>query len=729
MGKAKLLLLSAFLLSLSFISRAQKEANIWCFGQNVKVDFNSGVPVSGTSQINTIEGTSAMCNRSTGALLFYTDGVTVYAKNNFPMPNGKNLWGHTSTTQSALIVTMPDSKTKYYIFTLDAQAGHYASGKVTSKGLSYSIVDMTLNGGNGDVTVKNQMLVTPATEKMTAARHCNGRDVWLIVHEWNTDAFYAYLVTPAGINPPVISNVGPVFFATPKDTATGSGYGSTRGAMKASPNSKKLALVTPFESRSVQFYDFCNSDGKVSNPIVDNSYQGDSLGEGLYGVAFSPDNSKVYVSDGRDGSIGGKSSVYQYDMNAGGSAAIIASKLQIASDTLEMGALELGPDGKIYVSVAYSGFFYWPNGFLHAINNPNALGAACTFKHQAVILKGGPDPLLGLSDNFGAGKLNSSTHDTIITCLVPGVPVTLTAPPHPAPYCAPISYLWSTTDTTQKIKITSSNTYTVTESNCYFDTINVTLSYLPVAKISRDTTICSGEQVQLNSSGGTSYSWSPSASLDKANVSNPIAKPLTTTQYTVTVTKGPCSVKDSVTITVKPTPVASAGPDTTIFTGVSVQLHGTGSNGIDSWSWNFGDTAGVKSTMQNTSHTYGNPGSYNVKLTVSENGCDFSISKIINVLEDYSFYIPDAFSPNGDLKNETFIGIGSGFDASTFEMYIFDRWGNQIYHTTDYTKPWDGTANGGHKLVENDVYVWKMQVQDNTKHELHKYTGHVTVVK
>jgi gliding motility-associated-like protein len=95
---------------------------------------------------------------------------------------------------------------------------------------------------------------------------------------------------------------------------------------------------------------------------------------------------------------------------------------------------------------------------------------------------------------------------------------------------------------------------------------------------------------------------------------------------------------------------------------------------------------------------------------------------------DYTLYVPNAFSPNGDGMNETFYPKGSGIDESRYKMWIFDRWGNMIWYTEQWGKGWDGHANDGNDVAQEDVYIWKIQVYDylNKKHD---YIGHVSMVK
>ena len=306
---------------------AQKEGNIWYFGNKAGLDFNSGTPVAllnGT--LSTREGCSAISD-NVGNLLFYTDGDTVWNANHIPMPNGFGLMGHPSSTQTALIVQKPNSMNDYYIFTTPSQVSEDGNW-----GFRYSIVDMTLDGGLGDIANKNVLLHDSVTEKLTAVRHANGCDVWVITHEWDSDRFLVYLVDESSINPaPVISNIGVIY--------TGASNRAI-GQLKASPDGSKLALAVT-NINQFQLFDFDNVTGLVSNPVT---FTPPSFsGEYSYGVEFSPDGTKLY------GSTGQLPGIYQWNLLAGSSTDIINSETLIGGSDPNsfMGALQLGPDGKI----------------------------------------------------------------------------------------------------------------------------------------------------------------------------------------------------------------------------------------------------------------------------------------------------------------------------------------------------------------------------------------------
>ncbi len=135
-------------------------------------------------------------------------------------------------------------------------------------------------------------------------------------------------------------------------------------------------------------------------------------------------------------------------------------------------------------------------------------------------------------------------------------------------------------------------------------------------------------------------------------------------------------------------------------------------------------------TLQNPVYSYPDSGSYTVQLIVTNSlGCADTAYNTLEIVPEYVLYAPSAFTPfNHDGLNDTFMPMGVGIDPDNFEMMIFDRWGNQIYKTTDINKGWDGHANGGSKIAQIDVYVWKINTQDSKSNQ-HHYTGTVTIVK
>ena len=182
------LLIGLMTLTISTPLWSQKQASVWYFGHHAGLDFRSGEPVALTDgALNTNEGSASICDEA-GNLLFYTDGVTVWNREHHVMPNGRNLWGHSTTTQT-LIVPKPGVDPIYYIFTASPQHDYVFGAGTDSVGFHYTVVDMRMASGLGDVTVKNILLFRNTTEKVTAVHHANGMDIWVVAHEWGNNIF------------------------------------------------------------------------------------------------------------------------------------------------------------------------------------------------------------------------------------------------------------------------------------------------------------------------------------------------------------------------------------------------------------------------------------------------------------------------------------------------------------------------------------------------------------
>ncbi len=206
--------------------------------------------------------------------------------------------------------------------------------------------------------------------------------------------------------------------------------------------------------------------------------------------------------------------------------------------------------------------------------------------------------------------------------------------------------------------------------------------------------------------------------------------------YSVTLTvssNNGCISTISLPVVVYGNPVAnfSSNPDPVVTLGDQIAFTDLSSGNVVQWSWNFGDNA--TSSIENPGHIYADTGNYMITLcVVSQYGCKDTIRHPIEVKE-FSFYIPNAVTTNGDGINEYFFGKGIGI--TEYEMWIFDRWGNQIFschvHGLPQSLPcqWDGRVQGASgNLVQEDVYVWKVRFT-NIFNKVLNYIGVVTVVK
>lgn len=350
-------------------SVAQKESNNWYFGRNAGLTFNTNPPtVLVDGALNTSEGCASISD-SYGNLLFYTDGITVFNALHDTMANGYGLFGHESTTQSALIVKLPGSSTIYYIFTMCSFNGSLS-------GFNYSIVDISLNGGLGEITVKNVPVYTSTLERLSAVKHANGIDYWILINTNNYPSpgeIWAYHFTSSGlILTPVISNVS-IF--------------NNIGYLKVNRQGNKLAIATYqttfLGGAKFEVMDFDNSTGLASNLI---SLVSSALAPftRAYGVEFSPDGNKLYCT-----TMNAPFKVIQYDLSIFTYQAIMNSGKVIATYPVQapcswgyyFGAAQIAPDGKIYIAVEC-------DSSISVINFPDSAGLACNYVAGAISLNG-----------------------------------------------------------------------------------------------------------------------------------------------------------------------------------------------------------------------------------------------------------------------------------------------------------------------------------------------------
>jgi len=350
---------------------AQKQAANWFFGNKAGLKFTeSGVVYTSEGALTQFEGCSSISDDS-GNLLFYTDGVTVYNRLHQPMPNGIGLLGSSTSTQT-LIVQKPSSESIFFIFTCLA---NFDTIDPDSTGFRYSIVDMSLDYGLGDVTTKNQILFTNTTEKITAVHHQNGKDTWVVSHEYGNNTFRSYLINESGIVfTPNISRLGTPHANTPN-------LENVAGAMKLSPDGSKIALVL-YQPRIIELFSFDSSSGAISRLI--RSITVNSATGSFYGIEFSPDGTFVYFTI-TPGSCGFNDTenpgmLFQYSLNSDRTTLL-------SSYAGSYGALQCGLDGKIYVSRCND--IIGESDYVGVINYPHREGVECGFQPEGVHLGAG----------------------------------------------------------------------------------------------------------------------------------------------------------------------------------------------------------------------------------------------------------------------------------------------------------------------------------------------------
>ncbi len=466
---------------------------IWYFGEYAGIDFNHDKPVPLLNSVmDTFEGCATISDDH-GNLLFYTDGITVWNKNHKPMPNGKNLKGNSSSTQSAIIVPDPSSKYKYYLFTV-------AIGFEDKFGLYYSIVDIRLDGGRGNVTsVKNVFMMNEASEKVSATWHNNKKDIWIMSFERYTNTYYSFLLTDKGVGKSIKTSIGRVMTEF-----------NPHGYLRFSHDGSMVAMGFGYD----KLLQLCRFDNKTGKPSLWLTLSGDDFFP--YGLEFSPDDSKLYVGNHQH------SNIYQFDLKAGSDADIVKSGTKIGSASIFVDALQLAPDGKIYAALFHSDDYNYP--YLGVVSNPNEKNAS--FIEQGFYL-GGKNSRNGLP-NFLEGFRQTTqqvlaNNDTVI-CL--GKTAQLHATMKENTKC---SYFWKPLDGLNDGYIRSplatpnkTTKYIVTaidptglrfhDSVTVFVDSNCCKSAPPKADfITNATTLCLGDSIILNNTSIASstaiYSW------------------------------------------------------------------------------------------------------------------------------------------------------------------------------------------------------------------------------
>jgi gliding motility-associated-like protein len=179
-------------------------------------------------------------------------------------------------------------------------------------------------------------------------------------------------------------------------------------------------------------------------------------------------------------------------------------------------------------------------------------------------------------------------------------------------------------------------------------------------------------------------------------------------------------------IVVFPRPIAafSSSPNETSIYEPNIQFNDE-SIGATMWDWDLGDNE--TSIQQNPYHTYPDTGTYMItQIAINQFGCRDTIQHPIRINGETSIFIPNAFTPNSNGLNDVF--APKLFGVLEYKMFIFDRWGNQIFKSEDMTVGWNGRVNGVGEVVQQDVYVYKIITKDLYFND-HQYIGHITVVR
>jgi gliding motility-associated-like protein len=281
------------------------------------------------------------------------------------MVNGTGMLGGSSSSQSSVVIPMPCHENLYYIFTAPAE-GYVGFGLLGPKPCHYNIVDINRQGGLGEVISKNVLLNDSSSERITAARHANGKDYWIITNRMHSNLFRVYLLNENGLNAtPVLNTVGRII-----------NQDKVRGMIKVSPDGRYLIQTVTESSYPAQLFRFNNNNGTLSAPV--------SIAfTSSYGCGFSADSKKLYLTNNFPivGTL--TAGLVQYTIDSFDSLTIARSKYlydyPVHNGRGGMYDISIGPDNKLYIA-------RWDTHFLSCIEKPELAGAASSFIDSAVYL-------------------------------------------------------------------------------------------------------------------------------------------------------------------------------------------------------------------------------------------------------------------------------------------------------------------------------------------------------
>ena len=451
-------ILSLFLCLLGGNGYAQKEIAIWYFGPGYGLDFNYSPPeLMNDGAIYSYTGASSICDAE-GNLLFYTNGETVWNRAHKPMPNGTGLKGSWKSLQSSLIIPHPGNPHQYYLFTMPWKYDPLRASY-------YSLVDMRMDGGLGDVVEKNVFRFLGTNEMQTGVMHANGKDYWALTLI-ESDLLVATLITSDGVQHSKITKIPSVNYT---------GY----GLMTASPNGKYIALGSwnSLGHNKICVLRFCNETGAADTLAVINERFG------TVGLSFTADSRFLYWSTNGD-----YDNPYNAHHNVRRTAicekTVMTPEPIIDSCELLITFFQLGLDGKIYY-VTSKGNKDVPNmyvyinhiGTIEHSSDPNEMPI---FSHKIYDCNHIPVP--SQLWNNAWHTLNNpvqSFFDPFFQATLGRDTVVCAEQPVKLRYYPGASVLWSTGDTTEVLVVTNPGTYSVIASHpdnpgwIRYDTIQV----------------------------------------------------------------------------------------------------------------------------------------------------------------------------------------------------------------------------------------------------------------
>lgn len=691
-----------FLLLYALPVLAQKQDNIWHFGRGCSMYFNEGflIKTTGTPSVQPhkfsqyIFKVATVCHNLTGELLFYTTGTEIMNRNHTAMPMG------TFSANVLQVIIVPDllDSTLFTIFC------------TTPSGLMYTKVDMKLNGGLGGVVVQNQTLLVDAQSRFVVVKQYYGQGHWLIVSGKSDNRFYAYRITGDRISEPVISVTGPDRIYDINDMRLGDMEATTNGNMFA------ITYKSASNGGMAGLYNF----DKKCGTILFNQ----SLGiDGFYqSLAFDHTSQYLYIAR----MLGGNYDLLQFDLFSGNPQQSVVT-VATADGFTPMDAMELAPDNRLYITTeevsSGPGGGLSPAGKLHVVEKPWLKGKACTFIFKAVKL----DPGVTCSGGLPC-RITNSLPDGVSdrTMVHPGFETPLITTKQ---FCLGDETIFSITndfgaDSLKWIFNDKDSVYAKNTSHTYpaagkyiaifkwylcgfeyVKKVEVFIGITPVVNLGNDTTLCHGTMMSLTAPrSAAGYKWSTG---DTGSTIEVKAKGV----YSVVVRNGSCSNSDEIKIEYYPSLWTELGDEYFICKDDKELIKLDAGEKFDEYKWTpTGDTTQWI--------IVGDVGEYFV-VVKDFRGCSGNDGTQVKRRCPVAVHFPNIFTPNNDGLNDSYVPKGK--DVVSFNMKIYNRWGQLVFETSDITKTWNGYVKG--EAANAEVYVYTATYSGYFNKRLKEFTA------
>lgn len=680
---------------------AQNEALNWHFGDSIALSFASGQPlqISPTS-MNTVAGCAAISD-ATGNLLFYTNGGGQLDALGDPISNGA-IWnrnhtlmydmmgtegGQLSADQSSLI--LPDHATagNYYLLTM-------VDSRSNDRGLSYFYIDMSLNGGLGEVTTADQRIFNPTELGLAATPISDQSGYWIVIYGENSNELVVVRLDDTGFGEPQVQVLETDEIGT---------------SIKISPDGSKIAAGN-------SLFDFDNESGEVVELLT-------TLPERSRTThSFTPD-SRFYYTTFSNQTLG--TVVARYNVEA---ANILNSEelIDALSETSSTGLMQIGPNGNLYfIESDMQGDI----GLSEIVCPSSSFSSAPLPTYNRFILNFGSTdrPYRGLPNYVDALFANLGTEDTTFLD-----PINLSICPGESINARQIgmSYDWSTNESAFSIMPNESGTYNLTITTDCGVTIDqqvVTVNAVPDAEI-RPILFegsCPGDSIPffvLSSPAPDSVIWFDSTRADTIEFAPAEGQIIRATAFYACGSIDLSSQAPIIEVEEINAQIFVDSDTTQLCPGddISLRVDGLGFNSVTWFNTEESLSITVSSVDSNAIYDVVLSGSCNSTDTLV---ADLDFSRCPPVCESE---FPDIITPNGDGRNDLF-RLFTNCPVEDYQLVIFNRWGQEVYSSNADERGWDGTKNGEPQPMDGYLYIasFRFPLSD----ELQQKDGQFTLIR